>query len=278
MNIVIVSFFMVFPAFLAIREIDDGEYAEWCESARNEHFCIFIKNCHFSDAFGMRRGDTFNRKCAADCYDIMYKDVAVNNLFTDFDTTSYQTIFQQGNEFAKSDKCGGFRYYPANTVEGEKICSRPDKGNVCVNLLPNFEEYHVGNIKYGSFENHPWLVRDANDNDVLLVRATSVRSSQKDVLIFQIGKDFGIRVLYCQQGGSCSSGLEHEDVMLASETEDVMYKFWTGPDVIKSKIDAGISSEGGGDDYWIWIENYSGQELKAYWVNYSGTLKFIDSL
>lgn len=270
---------MVFHACLATREIDDGEYGEWCASVRNEHFCIFFKNCLFSDAFGMKRGNIFNERCAADCYDIMYKDVATDNLFTDFDTTYNQSISQEGKEFAIPDKCGGFRYYPTNSaVEEDKICSSPWRGSVCVNLLPNFWSCVGSMIKYGSFENHPWLVRDANDNDILLIKATHVRNWQKDVLIFQIGKDFGIRVLYCQQGGSCSSGLEHEDVMLASETEDVMYKFWTGPDVIKSKIDAGISSEGGGDDYWIWIENYSGQDLKAYWINYSGTLKYIDSL
>jgi len=284
MKIALLSCFMVWPACLAIRERDDSEYWEWCESRREGNFCHMLKNCHFSVPYRKRRGDIFNERCSVDCHDILFKDVVLPNIFQDFDTSYDKSITQEGKKFVKADKCGNLRYYPNGNAVG-KLCTRK-RGGVCVDLLPSFEvQSFMGMMLTTTSVNSPWLIRDANDNNVVLFRATYIRNLQseedwrpykRDVLRIQIGKDFGIRVLYCpwKYGVSCSSGfilqsagLGHEDVMLASETEEARYQFWTGHEVIQSKIDAGMKS-GGGDQITLYFENYSGQLLNAYSIIY----------
>lgn len=241
-----------------------------------------LRSCR---SYQRKAGPKFQKRCAVDCHDIMYEDVLLAELFEDFNTSYDDAItskkWNKGKKFVKADKCRGINYYPTRGEFGV-ICTGPSK-QYCDHVLPSFEaQSFSGKIRYGSYETHSWLVRDAEDHNVLLLKATSVRPWQKDVLRFQIGKGyvgigFGIRVLYCQQGGSCSAGLEHEDIMLASESKDVRYLFWTGHEVIESKLDAGISA-GRGDDYWIWIENFSGQPMKTYYIKYSGELRYVRTI
>merc|ERR1712150_127527 len=94
-------------------------------------------------------------------------------------------------------------------------------------------------------------------------------SHRKDVLRVQIGHDFAIRVLYCQQGGACSEDLGHEDVVLGDSTEDAYYFYSNDQKLIDQRLMDRAFQEGGEKNpYWIWFENFSMEKLTAHWLKY----------